>query len=294
MSRTYPAMIFPNRPFGPTPQPEEVGSSTKGVRPGLRLNGISGLKAVRGCVSRCCFSLVLLWGAVCSGALGDDKSVDLTGHWEGAIETGSHALKITLDFEQDKNGWTGKIGIPAQGLKGFSLGKVQIAEEEIFFEMPGVQGYPSFKGRLSEDGRVMTGDFAQGVVMLKFSVKRMSEAELAEARKKLAQRRIESTWEGTLATGSVPLLLVLTVYRESDGSLSAKLDSPTQGAMDLEVSGISFSNGEVRLELPFINASFSGKVSADGSEMTGAFVQLGRSLPLTWKRVRRNKAPVNL
>ena len=50
---------------------------------------------------------------------------------------------------------------------------------------------------------------------------------------------IEGNWLGTLDAGGVKLRLVLKVSKAPDGSLSAKLDSPDQGAKDLPIDTIA-------------------------------------------------------
>jgi len=79
----------------------------------------------------------------------------------------------------------------------------------------------------------------------------------------------------------VELRLVLRVSQESDGSLSATVDSPDQGAMDLKVGAIELGDGGVtRFEMKTLSAMFEGTRDDVGATIVGDFTQAGTSLPL--------------
>lgn len=78
----------------------------------------------------------------------------------------------------------------------------------------------------------------------------------------------------------------LHVSRGADGVLAGKMDSPDQGATGIPVSAITFSGADLKWELKTANASYEGKLSADGAEIAGTFTQ-GRSIPLTLKRMSK-------
>ncbi|MBS1787120.1 MAG: alpha/beta fold hydrolase [Acidobacteria bacterium] len=96
---------------------------------------------------------------------------------------------------------------------------------------------------------------------------------------------IEGNWEGTLNVGAVKLRLVLKVTKAADGSLTAKADSPDQGATDLAVDVVTFKDGALHFEMKRLMASYDGKFNPDSSQFTGEFKQGGGSFPLTLKRV---------
>ena len=103
--------------------------------------------------------------------------------------------------------------------------------------------------------------------------------------------------------GGVELRLVLRVSQESDGSLSATVDSPDQGAMDLKVGAIELGDGGVtRFEMKTLSAMFEGTRDDGGATIVGDFTQAGTSLPLIlrWRERassggRRNrKSPIRI
>lgn len=99
-----------------------------------------------------------------------------------------------------------------------------------------------------------------------------------------AQPRIEGNWQGTLDVGAAKLRLGLHVTKNSQGEFSSKLDSIDQGAMGIPVKVTTFTGSTLHLELPNLQATYNGKLSADGSEITGTFLQ-GAPFALTFKRV---------
>lgn len=101
---------------------------------------------------------------------------------------------------------------------------------------------------------------------------------------------IEGNWEGTLDVGAVKLRLVLKVTKAADGSLTAKADSPDQGATDLAVDVVTFKDGALHFEMKRLMASYDGKFNPDKFEFTGEFKQGGGSFPLTLKRVMASTA----
>lgn len=103
------------------------------------------------------------------------------------------------------------------------------------------------------------------------------------------QKGIEGIWEGVLKIREADVRIVFKINKKTDGALTAVMDSPDQGAMDIPLDTVTFDNGSLRIELKAAQASYEGKMSEDGSEIEGAWKQGGVSLPLVLKRT--DKAP---
>lgn len=102
---------------------------------------------------------------------------------------------------------------------------------------------------------------------------------------------IEGMWEGLLDVGAAKLRLVLKVSKAADGSLTAKADSPDQGASDLPVDVVTFKDNALHFEMKRLLASYDGKLNPDGSEFSGEFKQGGASFSLNLKRVAKPSSP---
>jgi len=112
----------------------------------------------------------------------------------------------------------------------------------------------------------------------------------AAAQSAPSNQSIEGAWEGTLDFGGVKLRLVLKVSKAADGSLTAKADSPDQGATDLPVDTISLKDGAVRFEMKQLMASYEGTLNKEASEIAGEFKQGGLAVSLTLKRTAKPAA----
>jgi hypothetical protein len=94
---------------------------------------------------------------------------------------------------------------------------------------------------------------------------------------------VKTTFEGMLEVGAQKLRLVLNMFKEPDGKLTASLDSPDQGVMGLAVDGVSLKDGVLHFEMKQIGATYEGQVSQDGAEISGEFKQ-GAPMRLVLKK----------
>lgn len=95
---------------------------------------------------------------------------------------------------------------------------------------------------------------------------------------------LEGTWAGALQAGDTVLHLILHVAKGDRDSLRATLDSLDQGVYGIEASSLTQTGATLKIEVPSVNASYEGKVSADGHSIEGTWSQGGASLPLVFQR----------
>jgi len=96
---------------------------------------------------------------------------------------------------------------------------------------------------------------------------------------------IEGIWEGKLKVPGGELRIVFKISKNSDGTLTATLDSPDQGIIGIPVEEVIFKDNTLRLEVKSVGGVFEGKVSEDFLVIEGEWKQSGRVFPLTVKRV---------
>src|SRR6185503_1007610 len=108
-----------------------------------------------------------------------------------------------------------------------------------------------------------------------------------------APAKPEGDWRGTLDAGVAKIDLILHVVRK-DGTLSATLDSPEQGATGLAVDSITLNGKSLRFEMQSLGANYEGVFSSDGSQIQGEFRQQGQKFPLTFKRIGQNDSQGSL
>jgi len=96
---------------------------------------------------------------------------------------------------------------------------------------------------------------------------------------------IEGIWEAKLKAPGIELTIVFKISENPDGTLTATMDSPDQGATGIPVEEVIFKNNTLRLEVKSAGGVFEGKVSEDFLVIEGEWKQSGQTLPLTVKRV---------
>ena len=96
--------------------------------------------------------------------------------------------------------------------------------------------------------------------------------------------KLEGVWLGTLKAGKAELRLGFQVV-SAESKWTATMDSIDQGAKGIVVKEVAFQDGNVRFDLPLIQAAFEGKMNKDGSEIVGEWKQGKTALPLTLTRV---------
>ena len=116
-------------------------------------------------------------------------------------------------------------------------------------------------------------------------VNAMVRAQIARD-KPAARAANEQVWQGVLDTGQAKLRLVLRISKAADGKYGGSVDSPDQGSDGLPIDAIVWRDSALRFEVPVVGGTYEGKVSGDGSEITGQWSQQGHSLPLNFKLVR--------
>src|SRR6266404_2395860 len=74
-------------------------------------------------------------------------------------------------------------------------------------------------------------------------------------------RDLQGNWHGKLNATFGGLRLVLKISKALDGTFKATMDSPDQGAVNLQVDTFTFKDSYVRFEMDAIHASFDGSLS---------------------------------
>jgi fermentation-respiration switch protein FrsA (DUF1100 family) len=130
----------------------------------------------------------------------------------------------------------------------------------------------------------------RGLPLLALLVSSLS-APVALAQDK-APAGLEGSWIGKLEPlPNVALTLVFHVKKADDGSLSATMDSPDQGATGLKVDSVTLDGPNATLEMKAIGARYEATLSDDGKTLAGTFTQGGRKSPTTFSRLAGDELP---
>lgn len=212
------------------------------------------------------------------------------GRWEGNINIPSGTFRLVIDLDRDAAGaWIGDIDLPDQGVKDMPLKGITVSDSSVSFSLIAGPGNPRFQGKLSEDGNTISGDFTQGDNTFPFSVKRAGEAKVYVPPKNAAlPEKLAGKWEGTLESMGSALHLVFNLANK-DGSAAGTIDSPDQGAMGLPMTTITVSEDTIKITVQIVSGSYSGKLSENGTVLTGEWSQAGNTLPLVLKKAAPSK-----
>lgn len=129
--------------------------------------------------------------------------------------------------------------------------------------------------------KIMLGSLICLVLIMASSVSMIGFAQQQDT----SEISIEGIWEGKLKVPGVELIIVFKISKNPDGTLTATMDSPDQGATGIPVEEVIFIDNTLRLEVKSAGGVFEGKVSEDFLIIEGEWKQSGQTLPLTLKRV---------
>jgi len=228
----------------------------------------------------------ILLVVLATSTLSAQQQPSVAGRWEGSIQVPSREVGIVVDLAKNEKGeWIGSLDLPAQGAKGSPLSNISVKDAAVGFQLLGIPGTPAFQGKLSADGKSISGDFAQAGKTFPFQLKRTGDAQVTIIPKSTPiTKQMEGTWEGVLDAGGHTLRLVLKLSTAADGAAVGTIDSPDQNAKDIALNTITQKGSSVHFDIRAINGSYDGNLNKDGMELMGEWTQGGVSLPLTFKR----------
>lgn len=210
-----------------------------------------------------------LFGSTAASA--DAKPGALEGDWQGSLALpGGKSLRLALHVTRDPHGTlAATLDSLDQGAMGLAAESVRVEGRHVVIVLKAPAA--EFAGDLDQAGQVLNGQWRQGGAALPLVLHRGTAA--AEPRPEL--------WTGKLSlAGGLELRVVLRVTRLASG-LHAVLDSPDQGAKDIPVDSISEGGGVLTFASAKIDASYTGKLDATGTQAVGEFTQRSVKTPLT-------------
>ena len=215
---------------------------------------------------------------------GAGPTTTAAGHWDGAIHAPVEDVVVSVDLAPDESGKLGgTFSNPAQKLKGFPLWSATVDGEAVKLELktggPGVQ---TFDGRLSADGQTITGQFLIDVHAVPFTLKRNGEAQIAPPPRSAAiDAALAGSWTGSLNVGAQSLPLKLTLTNHADRTATGNWATGSAPAVPV---AITVDGGTLTLTSPVTPASFTGTLSADGSQISGTLNEGAAPRPVVFTR----------
>lgn len=97
-------------------------------------------------------------------------------------------------------------------------------------------------------------------------------------------QEIIGTWQGTLSVQGTEMPLAFDIS-EKEGTLSATMDSPSQGAVGIPMDETTFTDGELTIRFKQAGMKYVGQL--DGDKVSGSFYQAGMELPLNLEKTEK-------
>ena len=207
---------------------------------------------------------------------------DITGDWNGTLKPADAELRLVLHITKNADGsLKAALDSVDQGANGIPVNVVTLKDSKLSLTIDAVHG--TYEGKVNANGSEIAGTWTQGG-SLELNFHRGSIA-VQPAPKPAKASDIDGDWLGTLDTGMGKLRLLLHIANTEDG-LNATMDSLDQNANGIPVSSITRANALLKFEMKAIGGAYDGTIGQDLSTFTGTWTQMGKSLPLVFKRVK--------
>ena len=163
-----------------------------------------------------------------------------------------------------------------QDTTNIPVSAITLQGSHLSFVVAQVKG--SFEGKLNKDGTEIAGKWTEGG-QLPLKLQRLSSSAMVKT-----PRPVGGDWIGNIGAknGNLVLLLHLDTYTQT--LLAATLERPGQSATATKASDVSFNQDQLRFKVEDMHASYSGTLSADGSQIEGLWTEDKVKTPLVWKR----------
>src|SRR5260370_2229207 len=207
---------------------------------------------------------------------------DITGDWNGTLKPGGAELRLVLHITKKVDGsLKATLDSIDQGANAIPVNAVTFKDSKLNLTVDAVRG--TYEGKVNANASEIAGTWTQGG-SLELNFHR-GDAAVKPAPKPAKASDIDGDWLGTLDAGMGKLRLLLHIANTED-RLNAAMDSLDQNANGIPVSSITRANTSLKFEMKAIGGSYDGTISQDVSTFTGTWTQMGKSLPLAFKRVK--------
>lgn len=207
------------------------------------------------------------------------------GHWQGKIQIPEHELEVTVDLDRNAAGaWIGSMTLGGTTAVDVPLTTVTVDGSVVRFTAnPG--GAASFTGKISEDGKTLSGTASNGQGEAPFQLSRAGDPKVKVPPPSSAlTKEFEGDWEGTLSVNGAPLRIGLKLSAAADGKAVATLTSYDQGNAEFRADSVTIQGKDFQFEIRGISGTYKGALGA-GGEIAGEWAQGPGRFPLTFRRV---------
>ncbi|HEY2017825.1 MAG TPA: hypothetical protein VGH38_30175, partial [Bryobacteraceae bacterium] len=192
-----------------------------------------------------------------------------SGHWQAAMKVQNQDFEVVVDLTRNQSGqWVGTFSMPDIEVKDLPLTRVAVTPTGVGFTVSGLPGTPSFDGKLSADGKTLSGALTDSKQMkTPLSFKRTGVAKLAlpTANAPLA-KVFEGAWHGTPEGGkAAKIQFELKLARNADGTAKGTMTVVDWGNIDSPLTSFSQDGKFLQFENKALSGKFRGALNETGA-----------------------------
>lgn len=194
----------------------------------------------------------------------------LEGTYTGTLQAGEAQLHLVLHLSRNSAGELhASLDSLDQAVFAIEAGSVSLIASTLRFEIPSVGA--RFEGKVSPDQTLVVGRWSQGDASLPLTFRHEPPAHKPHQ----ARFPVEGLWQSALATHGLRLRLQLHIFHDSEGELIAALDNLDQGVSGLPATNVSLQDAAFHFEIPSVEGTFEGTLSANKNSIAGTWNQTG-------------------
>ena len=208
-----------------------------------------------------------------------ERPSPVDGEWQGSIDADGGRFPVVVRVKSDRSGKEFvTVDLPSvSNVFGLPAKHAMLKGDLFSFDFDPAH----FGGRLSSDGKTITGVWEQGAQFPALTLTRRDPAQKASV--------ADGDWAGVLQTKDGSLHALMQVGSDASSHEEVVFASPDQHARHLEVANSKLEGQYFSFEVPSIQGSFTGTVTADGNAIDGTWTQ-GQSWPLNFQRAPKGSA----
>ncbi len=216
---------------------------------------------------------------------------EISGTWLGKLKVQGTELRIVFHINKNDDGTlSGTMDSPDQGANGIPVDSVISNEGNIRLVIKAVRGF--YDGKLNPDNSSISGTWHQSGMSFPLVLTKTKESEKTKQKEETKSQPINKAdkeallgnWLGKLNVSGIELRIVFHIKENEDGTLTATMDSPDQGAKGIPVSSVKYKDGKITLDVSSIGGSYDGDLIKDSLTIKGAWSQGGKSIPVLLKK----------
>jgi RNA polymerase sigma factor (sigma-70 family) len=209
------------------------------------------------------------------------QNSDLQGAWQGTLAVGNASLRLTLRILEPSPGtFQAVMDSVDQGARNLPIDSLTYHKPEIHFVMTSISG--DYVGNVNAADDRITGTWKQAGRKFPLAFERVQTNEVTATAQgdygTGARSEIQGHWKGALSVKGMQLHIVIHIALMPDGSFTATMDSPDQGAFGIPATTADCNYPDVKLTWKAINGVYTGKMS--NGKLAGTWSQGKGSFPL--------------